>query len=169
MQMVHDIYLGRSAGMHIIVQQPDMSEEQRGAFLARFSRENPETLVGFAVMGGIFGEAIDLVGDRLSGAAVVGVGLPAVCVEREMIREYYAERIDAGFEFAYLFPGLNRVLQAAGRVIRSEDDRGAVVLIDQRFGTHRYRSLLPRQWNPIRISDDGHLRRQLRQFWNAGT
>jgi DNA excision repair protein ERCC-2 len=167
MHMVHDIYRGRGENVGIIVQKPDMSEEDRHAFLDRFARENPETLVGFAVMGGIFGEAIDLVGDRLSGAAIVGVGLPAVCLEREMIRQYYTDRIDAGFEFAYLYPGFNRVLQAAGRVIRSENDRGAVVLIDQRFATHRYRRLLPREWNPIRISGDAQLRQQLQQFWNS--
>jgi len=167
MRLVHDIYRGRCENMDIIVQKPDMSEEDRSAFLARFVRQKPETLTGFAVMGGIFGEAIDLVGDRLCGAAVVGVGLPAVCLEREVIREYYAEQIHAGFEFAYLYPGINRVLQAAGRVIRSEDDRGAVVLIDQRFGTYRYRSLLPREWNPISIVGAKHLRKHLLDFWNT--
>ena len=97
----------------------------------------------------------------------MGVGLPAVCLEREVIRSYYAERIHAGFEFAYLYPGINRVLQAAGRVIRSDDDRGAVVLIDQRFGTHRYRSLLPSEWAPTRIAGDAALRKQLLEFWAA--
>ncbi len=168
MQMVCDIYHRRCPDTDIIVQKPDMSEEKRSEFLERFVRNKPQTLAGFAVMGGIFGEAIDLVGDRLCGAAIVGVGLPAVCLEREMIREYYADRIDAGFEFAYMYPGINRVLQAAGRVIRSEDDRGTVVLIDQRFGTRRYRSLLPRQWNPVRISGDAQLRKQLQEFWNTG-
>ena len=166
MQMVHDIYRDRSADIDVIIQWPEMSEKDRGEYLARFAHENPGTLVGFAVMGGIFGEAIDLVGDRLSGAAVVGVGLPAICLEREVIRSYYAEHIQAGFEFAYLYPGINRVLQAAGRVIRSDDDRGAVLLIDQRFGTHRYRSLLPREWTPIRITGDADLRKHLLGFWN---
>ncbi len=167
MQMICDRYYGRFASADIIVQRPDMSEEDRSAFLDRFARENPEGLVGFAVMGGIFGEAIDLVGDRLCGAAVVGVGLPAVCLEREVIRQYYAEQIHAGFEFAYMYPGINRVLQAAGRVIRSEEDRGAVLLIDQRFGTYRYRNLLPQEWDPIPITGEPHLREHLQQFWDT--
>ena len=165
MQMVHDICRYRCADMDIVVQSPDMSEEDRIAFLGRFARNDTETLVGFAVMGGIFGEAIDLVGDRLCGAAIVGVGLPAVSLEREVIREYYAQRIRAGFEFAYLYPGINRVLQAAGRVIRSENDRGTVVLIDRRFGTYRYRSMLPPEWNPTPIAGAEDLRTQLSDFW----
>ena len=167
MQLVNEIYRCRTEDVDIIVQRPDMSEKARSAFLARFAKENPNTLVGFAVMGGIFGEAIDLVGDRLCGAAIVGVGLPAVSLEREVIRSYYAERIQAGFEFAYLYPGINRVLQAAGRVIRSDQDRGAVVLIDQRFATHHYRSLLPKEWTPIKIAGDAALRKHLLEFWDT--
>ena len=166
MQLVHDMVHSRCTSADIIVQRPDMNDQERNDFLARFRRENPQTLAGFAVMGGIFGEAIDLVGDRLSGAAIVGVGLPAIGLEREVIRQYYTERIHSGFEFAYLYPGINRVLQAAGRVIRTEKDRGAVVLIDHRFATSRYRRLLPRQWQPIRISGNAHLQGQLRAFWD---
>ena len=167
MQMVRDIFRSRLTDTEIIDQRPGMTEQERSDFLARFAQRNQQTLTGFAVMGGIFGEAIDLAGDRLCAAAIVGVGLPAVCLEREVIKEYYADVIDAGYEFAYLYPGINRVLQAAGRVIRSETDRGAVVLIDQRFGTHRYRRLLPREWNPVSISSDGHLRNRLQQFWDS--
>ena len=153
--------------MEMIVQKPGMNEDQREAFLDRFSNENRETLVGLAVMGGIFGEGIDLVGDRLTGAAVVGVGLPGISPEREMIRDYYTLYQDAGFEYAYLYPGLNRVLQAAGRVIRSEQDRGAVLLIDERFAAPRYTSLFPREWQPIRVRDREAVQTVLRTFWDC--
>ena len=102
--------------------------------------------LGFAVMGGVFGEGIDLVGDRLIGAIIVGVGLPQLCVERDLIRDYFQEKTGAGFDYAYTFPGMNRVLQATGRVIRSETDRGVVLLIDARFAEPRYRRLFPAWW-----------------------
>jgi DNA excision repair protein ERCC-2 len=117
-------------------------------------------------MGGIFGEGIDLVGTRLSAAAVVGVGLPAVCLERELIREYFASRLEQGFEYAYMYPGINRVLQAAGRVIRTETDRGVVLLIDQRYGSEHYRGLLPWHWNPVTIRGQEEFCRELRSFWD---
>jgi len=98
------------------------------------------------VMGGIFGEGIDLVGERLVGAVVVGVGLPQICLERDLIRGYYDEHEAAGFAYAYTYPGMNRVLQAAGRVIRTEKDRGLILLIDRRFGREEYRALFPPWW-----------------------
>jgi DNA excision repair protein ERCC-2 len=115
-----------------LVQAREMDDAGRAEFLDRFSEQNHQTLVGFAVMGGIFGEGIDLVGERLSGAIIVGVGLPAICPERDLIRNYFDER-GTGFDFAYRYPGINRVLQAAGRVIRTDQDRGALLLVDQRF------------------------------------
>ena len=142
-----------------------MSENERADYLQHFKRDNPSTLVGFAVMGGIFGEGIDLAGDRLSGAVVVGVGLPGISLERDLIREYFARTINAGFEYAYQYPGINRVLQAAGRVIRSETDRGVVLLIDQRYATFRYRSLLLNQWETIRIENHRQLADELGKFW----
>jgi DNA excision repair protein ERCC-2 len=148
-----------------VVQEPGMSERQRDAFLARFEVENPATLVGFAVMGGIFGEGIDLVGTRLSGAAVVGVGLPAICLERELIKHYFADRLEEGFEYAYVYPGINRVLQAAGRVIRSETDRGALLLIDPRYATPAYRALLPESWRTLFIRDPARIVEDLQEFW----
>ncbi len=173
MMMVYELFLAqdRRPDMEIIVQTPGMSETERDLFLARFSEENenPHTLVGFAVMGGVFGEGIDLVGDRLTGAAVVGVGLPGISLERDLIREYFAdpEKGGTGFEYAYLFPGFNRVLQAAGRVIRSENDRGVVFLIDERFSRQQYRSLFPQEWNPCRVSDENHMRQILQEFWSC--
>ena len=149
-----------------IVQTSGMTEVEREAFLAKFTCENQATLVGFAVMGGIFGEGIDLVGDRLTGAIIVGVGLPGICLERDLIRDYFANARGTGFEYAYRYPGFNRVLQAAGRVIRSEQDRGVVVLIDERFATARYTSLFPVEWQPIRVNNPAQLRKLLNNFWN---
>lgn len=165
MRLVLETFRSASPEVEVIVQEPGMTERQRESFLARFDSDDPRTLVGFAVMGGIFGEGIDLVGTRLSGAAVVGVGLPAVGLERELIRAYFADRMDQGFEYAYMYPGINRVLQAAGRVIRSETDRGVVLLIDQRYGFEHYRALLPPGWRPVRIRDDEQLAAELRRFW----
>jgi DNA excision repair protein ERCC-2 len=150
----------------VIVQAPRMGEHEREEFLNRFGRDNHQTLIGFAVMGGIFGEGIDLVGDRLSGAVVVGVGLPGISQEKELIRDYFATHHNAGFEYAYQYPGINRVLQAAGRVIRTETDRGVVLLIDQRYGTHRYRSLLPAEWRPIKMQSGQQLTEALQKFWD---
>jgi DNA excision repair protein ERCC-2 len=149
----------------ILVQRPGMSEPERDAFLAAFAAEHGETLVGFAVMGGVFGEGIDLVGDRLIGAIIVGVGLPQLCIERDLIRDYFEERTGAGFDYAYTFPGMNRVLQAIGRVIRSETDRGAVLLIDARFAEHRYRRLFPPWWRPVRARSLSDIHEILRGFW----
>jgi Rad3-related DNA helicase len=151
------------------VQSAGMTEGERGEFLARFTDPRGAPVLGFAVLGGAFGEGIDLVGEHLSGAIVVGVGLPAICAERELIRDHFARSEgdrDAGFEFAYLFPGMNRVLQAAGRVIRSETDRGAVVLVGERFKEPRYRRLLPPEWGEIAaVRDAAELEDLLRGFW----
>lgn len=152
----------------LLVQTPSMTETEREAFLEHFTQDNPETLAGFAVMGGIFGEGIDLVGDRLSGAVIVGVGLPGISPERNLVREYFNEHGGSGFEYAYTYPGINRVLQAAGRVIRTETDRGAILLIDRRYGTFRYKCLLPKQWRPVRTFNHGQLQKNLGTFWEKG-
>jgi DNA excision repair protein ERCC-2 len=165
MLMVYECYNAGCPPSEVILQTPNMSEQEREAFLQRFALENPLTLVGFAVMGGIFGEGIDLVGDRLSGAVVVGVGLPGISLERELIREYFAVNLHAGFEYAYQFPGINRVFQAAGRVIRTETDRGVVLLIDQRYANQRYRTLLPVEWDPAPVSNLRHFAARLQSFW----
>ncbi len=117
----------------LLVQERAMTEAEREAFLAQFSASNQETLVGLAVMGGIFGEGIDLVGERLIGVVVVGVGVPQVGLERDLIKDYFDRQTRSGFAYAYQYPGFNRVLQATGRVIRTEADRGIIVLIDERF------------------------------------
>jgi DNA excision repair protein ERCC-2 len=153
----------------VLVQKPGMTEPERDEFLAAFSVEHGDTLVGFAVLGGIFGEGIDLVGERLIGAVIVGVGLPQLCVERDLIRDYFQQQNAAGFEYAYTFPGMNRVLQALGRVIRSETDRGVVLLIDARFNETRYRRLFPAWWKYARVRQTSALLEAVNEFWKRAT
>ncbi len=95
-------------------------------------------------MGGIFSEGIDLVGDKLIGAIIIGVGLPQICFERNIIKDYFDHHENKGFDYAYTYPGINKVLQSAGRVIRSEEDKGSVLLIDDRFTTYRYKKTIPK-------------------------
>jgi Rad3-related DNA helicase len=155
----------RYSSVPVLVQRPGMTEAERDAFLAAFSIEHGEMLVGFAVLGGIFGEGIDLAGERLIGAVIVGVGLPQLSVERNLIRDYFQQQNTAGFEFAYTFPGMNRVLQAIGRVIRSETDHGLVLLIDARFNETRYRRLFPAWWKYLCVRHTDGLREAIGSFW----
>ncbi len=131
---------------HIQVQKRSMKEEKRLEFLAAF--EPGRSLIGFAVMGGIFGEGIDLRGEKLSNCVIVGVGLPQICLERNLIRDYFDSEDKNGFDFAYKFPGLNRVMQAGGRVIRTAEDKGVILLLDRRFGG--YTRLFPQEWKHYR-------------------
>ncbi|MMZ63556.1 ATP-dependent DNA helicase DinG [compost metagenome] len=124
-----------------------MSEAEREAFLAAFEAGREDTLVGFAVMGGIFSEGIDLVGDRLTGVAVMGVGLPQIGLERDIIKEYFQAQGKDGFDYAYVYPGMNKVLQAGGRLIRSEKDQGVLLLVDDRYRQPHYARLLPEEWS----------------------
>lgn len=165
MKMVTDLFEPEKTNFEILIQNPGMKRDDRDDFLRRFSAGNDNTLVGFAVMGGIFGEGIDLVGERLSGAVIYGVGLPGISPERDIIRDYFTETDRAGFEYAYLYPGINRVLQAAGRVIRSEKDRGVVVLVDDRYKSYRYKSLFPVNWKPVTVNTKEQLDRVLKKFW----
>ena len=165
LQMVHGQFSRDHGDIRTLVQRPEMTEADRDAFLAAFEDGLAETLVGFAVLGGVFGEGIDLAGERLTGAVIVGVGLPGVCVQRELIRGYFDQRSACGFEFAYQYPGINRILQAAGRVIRSEADRGIVLLIDERYALRRYRILLPPHWVPHTLDASLNLEKIVDRFW----
>ncbi|NHN32061.1 ATP-dependent DNA helicase [Paenibacillus sp. S3N08] len=129
-----------------ILQHPDMTEEARESFLAAFTADKEQAFAGFAVMGGIFSEGIDLVGDRLNGVVVVGVGLPQIGLERNIIKEYFNSSGYNGYDYAYVFPGMNKVLQAGGRLIRSEQDHGKLVLVDDRYLQPQYQRLLPEEW-----------------------
>lgn len=151
----------------LLRQERHMSRAARVAFLNRFSGENRSALLGFCVLGGIFAEGIDLVGQRLIGSIIIGVGLPQPAPENEAIRAYYDETMETGREYAYTFPGMNRVLQAAGRVIRCEEDRGVVLLIDDRFSEPVYRELIPAHWRGLKyVGNLESLSVLLNRFWN---
>lgn len=149
----------------ILCQSSHMTEAEREEFLAAFSVENAEPLVGFCVMGGIFSEGIDLTGERLIGTLVVGTGLPQVCTEREILKQFYEEAGKSGFDFAYRYPGMNKVLQAAGRVIRTPQDRGVIILLDDRFLSPVQQQLFPREWDDCLVTDRQHFAGQLAGFW----
>ena len=129
--------------------------------------EDTQTLIGFCVMGGIFGEGIDLKNDSLIGAVIVGTGIPQVCLERELIKEFFDEREESGYEYAYLFPGMNKVLQAAGRVIRTHEDTGVIALLDERFLYSSYRNLFPREWNNYKVVDKNSVETEIKNFWRT--
>lgn len=167
MYNVLESFVNLDTGFDIIFQRSQMDEKEREAFLENFTADRNVTLVGFAVMGGMFGEGIDLADDRLLGAVIVGVGLPQVCLERDILRSYFQEKNDMGFEYAYIYPGMNKVLQAAGRVIRTEKDRGVVLLIDERFSSYNYRELFPGEWSHVkRVRDYKALEGLVKDFWD---
>ncbi|MEE8605102.1 MAG: ATP-dependent DNA helicase, partial [Candidatus Aminicenantaceae bacterium] len=165
LRMVHPLYETAFPHHKILMQTHEMREDERVNFLNNFSEENNHTLLGFVVMGGIFGEGIDLVGDRLSGAVIVGVGLPGISLEREMIRQHFSENQMSGYDYAYRFPGLIRVFQAAGRVIRTEIDRGSILLIDTRYSHPQYRDLFPREWQVHQTQNHRQIGQILDEFW----
>jgi DNA excision repair protein ERCC-2 len=132
--------------IEVLVQGQGMSEGEREAFLAAFQPRTSGTLLGFAVLGGIFSEGVDLKGDRLNGVFVVGVGLPQIGLERDLIKTYFQSIGRNGYDYSYVYPGMNKVLQAGGRLIRSEEDKGLIVLIDDRFLEPKYQKLLPTEW-----------------------
>lgn len=165
LEMVHKHFARACKDVEIVLQRPEMDEKARELFLSQFSSKIRRSLVGFAVMGGIFGEGIDLIGDRLTGVIIVGVGLPGLSMERDLIKAYFDRDKGSGFEYAYQYPGINRVLQAAGRVIRSENDQGVVLLIDKRYSQYRYQTLLPSSWRLTTLNEDTALEACLRVFW----
>ena len=168
MEPVADAFRKKYPNVKTAVQKRAMSRSDREAFLDFFTDDSGVLRIGFCVLGGSFSEGIDLPGSRLIGVVIAGVGLPGLSAERNMISEYYdsgscAER---GYDYAYTYPGMNSVLQAAGRVIRRETDRGVVILCDDRYATPLYRSLMPGHWDGIHITGDiTSLPASLRDFW----
>lgn len=150
----------------LLVQTSDMREREKEEFLSSFEPDNDESIIGCCVMGGIFSEGIDLKEDRLIGAVIVGTGLPMVCHERELFKNYYEEQNGHGFEYAYLYPGINKVFQAGGRVIRTAEDRGAILLLDERFLQRQYLDLFPREWFPYEIVNLEKMESELKKFWD---
>ena len=150
-----------------ILQSSNMAEREREEFLEAFQENTAGTLIGFCVMGGIFSEGIDLTGERLIGAAIVGTGLPQVGCEREILKNYYDEKEKNGFAYAYRYPGMNKVLQAAGRVIRTKADRGVVLLLDERFLQKEYLELFPQEWQGYERCTIQNAGQKIRDFWNG--
>ncbi len=166
MDEVYELFEGMAQdGVACIRQTLGMKEQDREAYLAEFE-EPDRTLVAFAVMGGIFGEGIDLKKDALIGTIIVGTGLPQISNEREILKNYYDEMDGSGFDYAFRYPGMNKVLQAAGRVIRTSEDRGIIVLLDDRFLQRDYEPLFPREWEERKVCTLATVEEQVREFWN---
>lgn len=161
----------QEGSVECILQTDSMNEEQREAFLKAFSyqpdtRPEDSSLLGFCVLGGIFSEGIDLKADSLIGAIVVGTGIPQICTEREIFKNFFDEQGESGFDYAYRFPGMNKVLQAAGRVIRTADDVGIVALLDERFARPDYQRLFPYEWQDIQMVSRSEIAGKVERFWD---
>lgn len=148
-----------------IMQSRYMSEESREIFLESFEEVRRNSLIGFCVLGGIFSEGIDLSEDKLIGAVIIGTGLPQVCLERELLKNYFDQKKLRGFDYAYLYPGMNKVLQAAGRVIRTEEDEGVILLLDERFLDPRCQEVFPREWRDYQICKLDATKQKIKDFW----
>ena len=149
-----------------IIQSSNMNETEREEFMQEFAKERDRSLAAFCVLGGIFSEGIDLKEDLLIGVLIVGTGLPQICTQREILKEYYQQENGQGFDYAYQYPGMNKVLQAAGRVIRTVSDRGIIGLLDERFLRNDYRKLFPREWSQYEVHTLETLPGALENFWN---
>ncbi len=166
MWMVHEEIKKREVDFSLVAQGDHMKEEEKEEFLSLFKEGGEKTHLGLAVLGGHFSEGIDLTLDKLIGVIIIGVGMPKICLERESIKEYYNSRGKNGFDYAYVYPGIIKVLQAAGRCIRTEKDKGIVLLLDDRYFTNKYKNLLPREWflNILVESEEG-IKNTCENFW----
>ncbi len=166
LQRVHEAFVKKYPKVKTLVQSRGMSGADREQFMAFFREDENKLRVGFCVLGGSFSEGIDLPGSRLIGTVIVGVGLPGFSSERNIMRDHFENRYENGFDYAYTYPGMNSVLQAAGRVIRREDDRGIVVLIDDRYATPTYQRLFPEHWKHLKYAgNSSSLAEIARRFW----
>ena len=144
-----------------------MNEAEREDFMQEFAESREKSLAAFCVLGGIFSEGIDLKEDLLIGVLIVGTGLPQICTQREILKEYYQRENGQGFDYAYQYPGMNKVLQAAGRVIRTAEDVGIIVLLDERFQQYSYRRLFPREWEQVQPVTVDTVAKKVERFWDA--
>ena len=166
MELVFDEMKENYPNINISIQESNMSEEEKEEFLSMFDEDNKETHVGFCVLGGHFSEGIDLTNDKLIGVIIVGVGMPQIGIERDIIKDHMKDS-NKGFDYAYVYPGMIKVLQAAGRCIRTDDDKGVILLLDKRYSQRIYQSLFPYEWYPnfrVRKSDD--VKTLCEEFWN---
>ena len=166
MDLVFDKMKENYPNINTSIQESNMSEEEKEEFLSMFDEDNKETHVGFCVLGGHFSEGIDLTNDKLIGVIIVGVGMPQIGIERDIIKDHMKDS-NKGFDYAYVYPGMIKVLQAAGRCIRTDDDKGVILLLDNRYSQRRYQSVFPYEWYPnfrVRKSDD--VKTLCEEFWN---
>ena len=166
MELVFDKMKENYPDINTSIQESNMSEEEKEEFLSMFDEDNKETHVGFCVLGGHFSEGIDLTNDKLIGVIIVGVGMPQIGIERDIIKDHMKDS-NKGFDYAYVYPGMIKVLQAAGRCIRTDNDKGVILLLDNRYSQRRYQSLFPYEWYPnfrVRKSDD--VKTLCEEFWN---
>ena len=155
--------------MELVIQQKHMNEEERENFLRAFEMGREKSLIGFGVLGGIFSEGIDLTNEKLIGTLIIGTGLPQVCNEREILKSYFDQKGLSGFDYAYRYPGMNKVLQAAGRVIRTEDDRGVILLLDERFQREKGEEIFPKEWADCERCRLDFVEEKIRLFWEKQT
>ena len=155
--------------MELVIQQKHMDEEERENFLRAFEMGREKSLIGFGVLGGIFSEGIDLTNEKLIGTLIIGTGLPQVCNEREILKSYFDQKGLYGFDYAYRYPGMNKVLQAAGRVIRTEDDRGVILLLDERFQREKGKEIFPKEWADCERCRLDIVEEKIRLFWEKQT
>ena len=162
---VAKIFSKKYPKVQLIKQEKSMSQSRREAFLSSFV-DDGRLRVGFCVLGGSFSEGIDLPGKRLIGSIIIGVGLPGLSDENNIIRDYYEYKCGQGYDYAYTYPGMNSVLQAVGRVIRTESDKGIAVLIDDRYAERKYRELFLNEWNGAKLVGDARSLAEIaRRFW----
>lgn len=166
MDSVYQLY-GENEREGILVQNRGMTEAEREQFLDRFRVEQAENTgcTGFCVTGGVFSEGIDLKNESLIGCIIVGTGIPQICTERRLLKDYYDEKDGNGYNYAYTYPGMNKVLQAAGRVIRTMDDAGVIVLLDERFSRSEYVRLFPEEWADYKLCSRRDVGAMVAEFW----
>lgn len=165
-QYMRSVYEYMDKELECVCQKQGMNEQEREEFLELFTN-NQKEVIGFCVMGGIFSEGIDLKSDYLIGALIIGTGIPQISNEKEILKNYFDAKGENGFDYAYRFPGMNKVLQAAGRVIRTTTDRGIILLLDDRFHSRQYKELFPREWNQPPACTITNVKSQLDRFWDG--
>lgn len=166
MEEVYQRYIQLYPEAEVLIQSRELKDVEKEAFLANFQAQNEQVVLGFCVLGGVFSEGIDLKKNRLIGSIIVSVGLPQISKEQEELKRYFDEKNQQGFYYIYQLPGFNKMMQAAGRVIRTEEDRGVILLIDQRFSRKDYMQLYPSHWSKgVVVHDLSSMLNQLKQFW----
>lgn len=165
MESVYEEFTAKYPDYNVNMQISGAAEEDKALFMESFQPNPKNHNIGFCVLGGVYSEGIDLKDDRLIGVIIVGVGLPQICLERDIVKDYYDAKNQKGFEYSYMYPGMNKVMQAAGRLIRTETDRGIILLLDERFTRWDYQKLFPKEWFPYIRVNENTIDRELENFW----